>query len=165
MKRPVRSDRCWPNPMGPELATITASPPSPPRHHHRQGTGDHSQGDARGPRAPAGRSAALGSGRWRRAGLVTPLDLRYLRGAEAGLQEWASPVPQVPKVDNDACCLIGEKETGSLRIEGLELTFLGVLIRVDKWKTAWEAERLRRLLHNITGCHARDHIALRPYNW
>jgi hypothetical protein len=26
-----------------------------------------------------------------RARLVTPLDLTYLRGIEAGLQEWASP--------------------------------------------------------------------------
>ena len=81
MGRPARSDPLWTTLMEPELATITA------------------KGQVTIPKAIR-EALALRQGdqlRWDlddggvRVRLVTPLDLTYLRGVEAGLQEWASP--------------------------------------------------------------------------
>ncbi len=81
MGRPARSEPLWTTLMEPELATITA------------------KGQVTIPKAIR-EALALRQGdqlRWDlddggvRVRAVTPLDLTYLRGVEAGLQEWASP--------------------------------------------------------------------------
>ena len=80
MGRPAMSAPLWTTLMEPELATITA------------------KGQVTIPKAIR-EALALRQGdqlRWDlddggvRVRLVTPLDLTYLRGVEAGLQEWAS---------------------------------------------------------------------------
>ena len=67
--------------MEPELATITAKGqvtiPKAIREAHALRQGDQLRWDLDDDGV--------------RVRLVTPLDLTYLRGVEAGLQEWASP--------------------------------------------------------------------------
>jgi len=81
MKRSGQSTPTWLSPMDTELATITAKGqvtiPKAIREALRLQQGDQLRWDLE--------DGAV------RVQLVSPLDLTYLRGVEAGLQEWASP--------------------------------------------------------------------------